>query len=242
MPAKSVAGFIGAATSWDAKEKKIMIKGNESTEHLMSLHYTFDQTDEGWKGAFADLPVDYDPSIFELQYARELLPLSGNKMNYGLKLKGMNRSDDLFMFVTKKVEGLEPNKVYGAELSFKLYTNQAGGMVGIGGAPGEAVTIKAGVVNKEPLVIEEDDGGGHVYYRMNIDKGNQVGEGADMKAVGNMVKSNDETEDYEPVEMRYSTTLTSNAQGELFVIIGSDSGYEGLTVFYLDDMKLHLSH
>lgn len=236
VPAKMVAQLLGAETAWEAKKKTITIQASEMGQ---SFHYTFNQGEEGWKGAFADLPVDYDPSIYDLKFARELLPTANNKTNYGLKLNGMNRSDDLFMFVTKKIEGLEPHTMYQASLSFQLYTDQAGGMVGVGGAPGEAVSIKAGFVSKEPRTLQSDTEG-QTYYRMNIDKGNQQTEGDDMKIVGNMVQPNSSLKGFQPVAMQYSTTLQSNEQGEIYVIVGSDSGYEGLTTFYLDDMKIKL--
>ncbi|WP_419876125.1 copper amine oxidase N-terminal domain-containing protein [Candidatus Pristimantibacillus sp. PTI5] len=236
VPAKIVAQLLGAETTWDAKKKMISMQTSESG---LSYHYTFDQGDEGWKGAFADLPVDYNAYIYDLKFARELLPTAKNKTNYGLKLSGVNRSDDLFMFVTKKIEGLEPHTMYQASLSFQLYTDQAGGMMGVGGAPGEAVSIKAGFVSKEPRTLQSDTEG-HMYYRMNIDKGNQKVEGDDMKIVGNMVQPNSSLKGFQPVAMQYSTTLQSNEQGEIYVIVGSDSGYEGLTTFYLDDMKVKL--
>lgn len=99
VPAKMVAQLLGAQTEWDAKQKKVSIQTDETA---LSLHYSFDQSEEGWQGAFADYPVDYNPDIYNLAYARELLPTNNNKTNYGLKLSGMNRSDDLFMYVTKK--------------------------------------------------------------------------------------------------------------------------------------------
>ncbi|OBZ11330.1 copper amine oxidase N-terminal domain-containing protein [Bacillus sp. FJAT-26390] len=236
VPAKSVAQLLGAKTTWDAKQKKISI---QTSEAAISYHYTFDQGEDGWKGAFADLPVDYDPAIYELKYGRELLPAANNKTNYGLMLNGMNRSDDLFMYVTKKIEGLEPGKTYQASLSFQLYTDQSGGMMGVGGAPGEAVSIKAGFVNREPAATESN-AEGQPHFRMNIDKGNQKTEGADMKIVGNMVQPNDALKGFQPVAMQHAATLTANDKGEIYVIVGSDSGYEGLTTFYLDNMKVTL--
>lgn len=113
-------------------------------------------------------------------------------------------------------------------------------MMGVGGAPGEAVSIKAGFVSKEPQAVKVDSGGDH-YYRMNLDKGNQKTEGKDMKIVGNMVQPDDSLKGFQPVAMDYTATLQTNEKGELYVIVGSDSGYEGLTTLYLDDMKIELS-
>lgn len=240
VPAKSVAGLLGAGTTWEAKTKKLTMKVNGEEAGVIAESYTFNAGEEGWQGGFADLPVDYDPSIYELLYARELLPLKDNGSNYGLKLNGMNRSDDLFMFATKKITGLKPNATYDAALSFTLYTDQAGSMMGVGGAPGEAVSIKAGFVSQEPKVEEENEGG-NVYYKLNVDKGNQSVEGADMKIVGNMSKEDDGAEGFQPKSMSHAATLKTNAAGELFVIIGSDSGYEGLTTLYLDNVSVTLT-
>lgn len=112
--------------------------------------------------------------------------------------------------------------------------------MGVGGAPGEAVSIKAGILNKEPKAIESDTEGEPI-FRMNIDKGNQSSEGEDMKIVGNMVQPDDTLTGFQPVAMDYAATLKSNEKGELYVIIGSDSGYEGLTTFYLDAIKIKLA-
>ncbi|MDQ6420407.1 copper amine oxidase N-terminal domain-containing protein [Paenibacillus sp. LHD-117] len=238
IPAKSVADLLGASTTWEQASRKVMIQAKgESVSHT----FKFDQGQDGWEGGFADLPVAYNPDIYNLSFDRELIKLEDNSTNYGLKLNGMNRSDDLFMFAAKKISGLAPNTTYDASLAFKLYTDQAGGMVGVGGALGEAVHIKAGFVATKPEVVRLD----HVhevepFYILNADKGNQATEGADLKIVGNMVKPDDTVEGFQSKTMNHQATLKSNAAGELFVIIGSDSGYEGLTTWYLDDVQVDL--
>ena len=58
--------------------------------------YDFGSDAEGWTFGFADLPVDFDQSIFELDHGHRPLPdgLEGS----GVYVQGHNRSDDLFMF------------------------------------------------------------------------------------------------------------------------------------------------
>ncbi|MDQ0195620.1 hypothetical protein [Paenibacillus wynnii] len=108
----------------------------------VNISYHFNTSNEGWKGSFADLPVDYNKEIYALNYARALLPIGGkNTTNYGLKLVGANRSDDLFMFLTKKVENLTPNTTYQVKLDIGMYTKESGGMLGIGGSPSESVYV-----------------------------------------------------------------------------------------------------
>ncbi|MBD2869999.1 copper amine oxidase N-terminal domain-containing protein [Paenibacillus arenilitoris] len=240
VPAKAVSELLDANTSWNAKEKKVTIQANAEEDGVVTESYSLDRDDEGWQGDFADLPVNFEPSIYELAYARELIPLKDNASNYGLKLSGMNRSDDLFMFAARKIDGLQPNTAYNASLSFSLYTDEEGGMVGVGGAPGEAVSIKAGFAAKAPEVVEQTQGE-EAFFALNLDKGNQSTEGADLKIVGNMVKPDNAVEGFQKKRMSHAATLQTNAEGELYVIIGSDSGYEGRTTFYLDDIRITLS-
>lgn len=236
IPARAVAALLGANVTWSPAGQVVITARQEQAPIVRS--YSFKQDAEGWVGGFADLPVDYEPDIYALAFGRSKLP-AGEGTGYGLKLTGMNRSDDLFMFTTRKVEGLKPNTMYQAELSFKLYTDEHGGSMGIGGSPAESVYLKAGIVPVEPKVIEDHDPA-HNYYRMNIDKGNQSVGGKDMQVVGNMAKPDGAGEGFQAVPMTYSTTVKTNDKGELYLIIGSDSGYEGLTTFYLSDIKLHL--
>lgn len=236
MPVRTIASQMGADVGWDSASHAVTL----SRKNLgQTFRYDFSQGDDGWKGGFADLPVDYDPAIYDLKYDRELLPLEGgaNKTNYGLKLQGSNRSDDLFMFLTKKVEGLEPNTEYGGNVTFTLYTNQDGGGIGVGGAPAESVYLKAGIIGTEPQAVKSGEAGSE-FYRMNIDKGNQATDGANVKIVGNVAKPDASKPGYQPVKFECTATAKTNAKGELFLLIGTDSGYEGISTFYFDDFSL----
>ncbi|WP_052088151.1 copper amine oxidase N-terminal domain-containing protein [Paenibacillus wynnii] len=238
VPAKSLAELMGAQVKWNPSTQTITITKNTTVRDNLSISYTFNTSNEGWKGDFADLPVDYNKEIYALKYARALLPIGGNNTtNYGLKLVGANRSDDLFMFLTQKVENLTPNTTYQVKLDIGMYTKESGGMSGIGGSPSESVYVKAAVLNKEPKAVQKDDGSG-LYYRMNIDKGDQSNEGVDAKILGNITKPNSDREGFQRVNFSYNTTVKTNSKGELFVMIGTDSGYEGLTTLYYDDIKL----
>lgn len=238
VPARSVAVLIGAKASWTASSRTIKITRNVNAQDSMKVSYNFDDNNQEWKGGFADLPVDYNKDIYELSHARELLPLGdADKTNYGLKLMGHNRSDDLFMFLSRNVGGFAPNTTYQVHLNFAVYTNVAGGMMGIGGSPGSSVIVKAGILHEEPLPVETVEGGEKV-YRMNIDKGNQTSDGKDAKAVGNVTKPDSDKAGYQRKSFEYEATVTTNAKGELFLLIGVDSGFEGLTTLYFDDINV----
>ena len=140
--------------------------------------YDFGSDAEGWTVGFADLPVDFDQSIFELDH--EHRPLPDRLQGSGIYVQGHNRSDDLFMFLKRQVGGLRPNAAYAVSVSLNLATNVPTATFGIGGSPGESVFVKAGVSTVEPVAAEERNR----YLRMNIDKGNQANGGEDMVVLG----------------------------------------------------------
>ena len=201
--------------------------------------FDFRSDAEGWMVGFADLPVDYNQSIYELDHGHRPLPngLEGS----GIYVQGHNRSDDLFMFLKRRVDGLRPNTTYAVSVSIDLATNVSAGLIGIGGSPGESVFVKAGASTVEP-VIEED---GNRYLRMNIDKGNQSRGGESMVVLGNVAHREVANREYR-VKTLDSTDLhlsvTTDGEGGAWLIVGADSGFEGLTQLYYARISYTLSN
>jgi len=197
--------------------------------------FTFAKDEQGFKGGFADLPVNYNPYIYTLAFNQASVPIK-DKLDKGLMLKGHNRSDDLFMYVSKKFsirDGLRPNTKYTVLLKFDLATNVAGGGMGIGGSPGASVYVKAGIINKEPLV--DDINGMKI---INVDKGIQANGGTEMQVLGNIEKTESTDDSFEYKHFENNIVVTTNDKGEVWLIIGTDSGFEGLTQIYLTNIKL----
>ncbi|SDW03991.1 Copper amine oxidase N-terminal domain-containing protein [Paenibacillus sp. CF384] len=237
VPARSLAALMGVRLQWEPAAHKITLTNQAQTPGRMDFNYQFNKDMEGWKGGFADMPVDYDKAIYELDYARNLLPIDKNTANYGLKLTGHNRSDDLFMFLSKGIGGFKANTSYDVNLKFAMYTEAGGGMSGIGGSPAESVFLKAGILANEPLSVLTSTPGSD-YYRMNVDIGSQGAGGKDVKVIGNAAKPDAGKDGYQRVEFDYSAKVTANAKGEIYILIGADSGFEGLTTLYFDDVKV----
>lgn len=206
--------------------------------NLLSVTYDFSESEHGWQHGFSDYPAGPDDSSFyELQYAYKEAPDGAN----AIMLSGNNHSDDLFMYLKKKVTGLRSDEKYTLTFDVELASNAPSGSVGIGGAPGESVFLKVGATTIEPQRINERG-----YYLMNIDKGNQLESGADMIYVGNIAtlqttteyalinRSNAAIKDT-PLEVR------SNNKGEIWLIVGTDSGFEGITTLYYTKVNVVLS-
>ena len=195
---------------------------------------TFETDAEGWSAGFADLPADYDPAIYELDSELRALPvdLEGS----GIYIQGHNRSDDLFMFLKKQVDGLEPETSYGVAIEIDLATNIPEGLSGIGGSPGESVYVKAGATPVEPVVSTDESG----HLRVNIDKGNQATEGVDMLNLGNVAHPDIIDDEYRIKAMDNNDKpleVTTDSGGRLWLIVGTDSGFEGLSSFYYSRIR-----
>ena len=196
----------------------------------VSLTYDFAESDHGFNAGFADLPKDYVPEQYDLFSGRQALSANLGS-GQALFISGTNRSDDLWMYWKKKVTGLVPNALYDVSIDIELASKYSEGLVGVGGAPGEGVTVKLGATSIEPLAIVDKDG----WLRMNIDKGNQSNGGANLAAVGDVAKPEDGTNNYALLHRSNrlaNVTAKADASGSLWLAVGTDSGFEGKTELY----------
>ena len=138
--------------------------------HAPTYGFEFRRGEQGFVADFADYPPDNE-EIYELTSDYRQLP-DPLESTSALYLSGVNRSDDLFMFFKGQVGGLVPGARHEVSVSAEIATDTPAGCIGVGGAPGESVWIKAGASEVEPLPVLEGS-----YLRMNIDVGNQTGIG-----------------------------------------------------------------
>ena len=179
----------------------------------------------GWTGDFADYPAGSE-EFYQLHLGFARLPSYLATNRFAILLSGRNYSDDLCMFLRRKVTGLSPNTDYQVRLRVRLASNSPAGAVGIGGAPGESVAVKAGVSLVRPVADPQT-------RLLNIDKGNQSVGGADALVLGNLAVPT-------PVGApRYRFKVLENTRdpfvfrtdgsGEAWLFLGTDSGFEGST-------------
>jgi hypothetical protein len=190
--------------------------------------FDFAASDHGFLAGFADYPSrDFDPALYDFVADRRARPanLGGAP---ALFIGGSNRSDDLFMFWKKRITGLPPETAVRLTMEIEFASKYAVGLVGIGGAPGESVIVKAGAVPFEPQPVIDPQSDN--WWRMNLDKGNQSVGGADMTVVGHVGKPDDGTENYAALvrgQHGAALTATTAPDGSLWLVFGSDSGFEG---------------
>jgi hypothetical protein len=198
----------------------------------------------GWTAGFADYGTYTDPDIMELDSGIRTLP-SEVGSGTGYMVTGHNRSDDLFMFLTRKLtvaDGIEPAQRYSVSFRITLASNAGGANCGgIGGAPGYSVFLKAGAAGEEPRVELED-----THWRLTVDKGNQSVSGTAASVAGHISNESDQCSGEAPfvsIERthRHPSTVTANDFGELWLIVGTDSGFEGKTTLYYQRIEATLT-
>lgn len=217
----------------------------EPTVAPPTLSYDFREGAQGWESGFADYPPG-EEEFYELEAGLRPLPAGVEPSGQAYYISGSNRSDDLYMFLKRKLgpqEGVRPDTAYRLKYTIVFASNAASGCLGIGGAPGESVTLKAGGSNVEPLPVVEGD-----IFRMNVDKGQQTEGGPAGSVVGDVANGlpcEEASEAGRPyVSLRKEHTsefsVASNAAGELWLLVGTDSGFEGVTSLYYQSITVEL--
>lgn len=115
----------------------------------IELNFDFKTDLEGWQGDFADYPVG-EETFYELDVAHSKLPEPLDQNQNTIKQVGNNHSDDLFMFLKRKVTGLQPDQQYDVTFAIEFATDAPSNSFGVGGSPGSSVYIKAGATQMEP--------------------------------------------------------------------------------------------
>ena len=198
----------------------------------------------GWTALFADYsPVHAE--IMELDSGIRPLPPELGIIGTGFYITAHNRSDDVFMFLTKRLtplDGIEPHQLYEVAYRIVAASNAGTGCVGIGGAPGESVYFKVGATGTEPRVQLDAMN----YWRVNFDKNNQSQSGTQASVAGNIANGTDVCRGDAPfvsIERTHTHThlVRSNEFGELWLIVGTESGFEGKTQLYYQTIEATLT-
>jgi len=218
-------------------------KENEKLNAITIVESQFETTVESWSADFAQ----YSDALFTgskkdsltrayLQIAmdRTRLPVALDSTKYGLRSQSYNRKDSLFTFFKKKVAGFIPGRDYNVVFDIDLGTSYFEKGVDSLGSPAAAVYLKAGASPNEPTKTLANG-----YYKFNLDKGKLSQDGTEMVVLGNV--SND-TDSQRYVRVRRSNgnkaiKVRPNANGEIWLCVGTESNYKGISILYFDKIK-----
>ncbi|HEU65252.1 MAG TPA: hypothetical protein ENN57_01135 [Chloroflexi bacterium] len=220
-----------------------------ATSSSIRLKFDFCHGAQGWEAGFAEYSPEME-DMMQLEAGIRPLPSELGTECTGYYLQGMNLPDDLFMFLKRRLgpdDGVVPNQKYRLKYTLVFASNEPTGAIGIGGSPGESVYLKAGACPIEPEVYLDPELN---YYRMNVDKAEgNTGSGEAASMVGHIAnglradKITDwENRPYVSVKRNHVHTYTATASpdGELWLLVGTDSGFEGLTGIYYQHIEVTL--
>lgn len=208
--------------------------GESGAPSVVRVAHAFSDDNREWRGQYADYASGMESSI-DFSAATATVVVDGLTRT-GFRLASTNRSDDVWMFAYREVRGLNPGATYRIQMVLEFASRAGEGCVGVGGAPGESVTIKLGASPVEPMVQLADDG----RIIPNFDKGNQQMGSASVPAVGHVGVSGGQCDSDAPFMLkRVATSIgqealaTTDLAGRLWLVAGTDSGFEGRTEVYL---------
>ncbi len=190
----------------------------------------FNTGKNGWEAVFAEYPPTQ--TDYELESGIKTLPQPLDQRRSGYMLSGNNHSDALQMFLVKKLEGLDSTATYQVDVEVKLASKYPDGSVGAGGSPANAVHIIAHVCGGGYDLVDGDQGNVEVEL-------NKESYGYTQVELGDVAIPADHTE-YEMISREGTgpQTVRPNNKGEIWLLIGTWSGFEGITTLYYTDFKI----
>ena len=212
----------------------VSCNGNENSER----NYTFDFNKigtENWKSLFSDYPVGKE-DFYELIFEHSALPepLDTNLMS--LKISGNNHSDDLLSVIYRKFDDLQPNKKYLVTFDIDFASRAVKGGLGSGGSPD--LSIGAGGISFVP----ENTIDNRNYYQPNFESRLQSGLSNEVFKVLGKIGGSDS---YPPSftllnrnNLEAPIEIETNSEGEAWLMIATDSGFEGVTTLYYKSIKI----
>lgn len=210
----------------------------------LTLSYNFNEGAQGWSSGLSDYPLDQAEN---LDFLSRIAPLPEELETdaQGLYIQSHNSPDDLFTFISRRVaqsDGVRAGQTYRVSFTLVFASNAPSHCSGVGGAPGESVFLKAGVTGQEPQASYDAEAD---YVVMNVDKGEQGEGGADASLAGDIANGVECGEGVPYVTLTrthvHETAVTADADGNLWLLVGTDSGYESRTALYYQRIEARLT-
>ena len=221
----------------------------QGTPSPVSISFDFRNGALGWQAGFADYPPATDKNgFYDLLADVRTLPPELGVNGSGFYIQGSNHSDDLFMFMKRRLnsaDGIVAGQTYQISFTIVFASIAQSGCAGIGGSPGDSVGLKAGASPAEPIAVF-DNSPLFSWLRMNVGKdGSNQGDlaASGMGSIANGIPCGSAPNSYVSIQRTHQHTslVNANSKGELWLLIGTDSGFEGLTTLYFQRIDVTLT-
>jgi hypothetical protein len=202
----------------------------------------------GWEADVTDFPPEQEGNLQFVGEPRSF-PAEMGLSGTGLYVQSFNTPDDLFTFIKRRLatdEGIVANQTYRIEYDIYLASNAPTGCFGVGGSRGESVYLKAGASTAEPLPVLAEGG---ERFELSVDKGDQAVGGADASLVSTIANGVpcDLIADLENAPYvlllrhhQHPEDVVASSMGDLWLLIGVDSGFESLTGLFYQRIEVTL--
>ena len=209
---------------------------NKSSDTL-TYTFEFEDGDEEWQSFFSDYP-EGDEEFYELNFERTVLPDPLDNDTHALKLSGNNHSDDLLSIVYRKFSGLKPNTKYKITFDVDMASITPSNSVGVGGSPD--LSFGAGGIAEAPSNSLDDQN----HYRPNFESALQSGLSNEVFKVLGKIGVKENNTQWTMINRhnkKDGITLETNGAGELWLMMGTDSGFESTTTLYFKKITIRMT-
>ena len=195
---------------------------------------------DGWSAIFAEYP-DGENEFYELNSGIKNLPEPLDQTKKAFMLSGNNHSDALQMWLVKQLTGLSPESKYSIETEVELASKYPDGSVGIGGSPGNSVHLVSKFAT-EGYTLEKGKAEGD-NVQLVLKKVESVPESVLNIDLGDVSITSDQYV-YKLITREKSSdanVVVTDKNGKLWAVVGTWSGFEGISTLYYTRIKFTLT-
>jgi hypothetical protein len=210
----------------------------EQPNPTVLLETNFNNGADGWQAVYAAYP-EADADFYELVSGIKPLPTPLDQTKSSFLLSGNNHSDALQMFVVKQLSGLAPKTNYLVETEVELASKYPDGSVGIGGSPGNSVNLVAKFATMG-YTLEK---GKSSNIELTLKKVEATPESVLNMDLGDVSTPSDQYV-YQLISRKKASTpevIQSDQDGKLWAVIGTWSGFEGISFLFYTKIKITLT-
>lgn len=211
---------------------------DDEPEYFREITYGFIDNLEGWTVKYSDYPVG-EEEFYELESGLAKLPAPLDTTLSAVMISGNNHSDDLFSYMYKPLTGLAPNTTYNVSFILNLATNVATGSFGAGGSPDLSIGV-GGLDTVPSSYVDEEN-----MYRPAFDVELQSHRSNEVMQVVGTLGATDTTTVYTQIQrhnLNKPMKLKTDSSGTLYLMVGWDSGFEGITRIYIKTIVVRIEY
>jgi hypothetical protein len=193
-------------------------------------------------GALAWQPIfvgytQFNQDIYEMLAEIRSLPPELGVSGTGFYIQGHNRCDCLGMYLKRRLsvlDGVVPGQRYRLSYTVMLASNAQTGCIGPG-SPGESVRLLFGGSQIEPITFA----GPYDTRRLNVESTVASLDGD----IANGLPCNLNSKPYVSIQRSHThtTDVTADSAGDLWMFVGTRSGFEGFTTLYYQQIDVVLT-